>query len=312
MRWLRWLRWTLIGVAALAGLAFAGAWWAMHRSLPRIDGELSAAGLAAEATIERDARGVPVIGAGSRADLAFATGFAHAQDRFFQMDLSRRLAAGELSELFGAVALKQDMRARRFGFRGVARRVVEGAPAAERAVIEAYARGVNAGLSGLDAPTLGIPVAARRRRGLGCRRIRCWWCTRCGGSCNTAPSTRKSGGAASSARRPREARRRRSQLLGFVYAGHSGWDTPNYSADARCVQAACTESARVLTRRSRRCCDSCAPAEARCARAAQAGQQQLGGGGHAHEIRRRAHRQRHAPRHRRARGLVPGAPARHR
>ena len=129
MRWLRWLRWTLIGVAALAALAFAGAWWAMHRSLPRIDGELSAAGLAAEATIERDARGVPVISARSRADLAFATGLAHAQDRFFQMDLARRLAAGELSELFGAVALKQDMRARRFGFRSVARRVVEARPA---------------------------------------------------------------------------------------------------------------------------------------------------------------------------------------
>ncbi len=72
--------------------------------------------LAAEATIERDARGIPVITARSRADLAFATGFAHAQDRFFQMDLSRRFAAGELSELFGEAALEQDIRVRRFGF----------------------------------------------------------------------------------------------------------------------------------------------------------------------------------------------------
>ena len=42
MKWLRWLRWTLIGVAALAGLAFGAAWWALHRSLPRIDGSLPA------------------------------------------------------------------------------------------------------------------------------------------------------------------------------------------------------------------------------------------------------------------------------
>ena len=71
-------------------------------SLPPIDGQSRGRGACAEATIERDARGVPVITARSRADLAFATGFAHGQDRFFQMDLSRRLAAGELSELFGA------------------------------------------------------------------------------------------------------------------------------------------------------------------------------------------------------------------
>src|SRR5262249_29231032 len=149
MRWLRWLRWTLLGIAALALLAFFGGWWALHRSLPRIDGEVAATGVGAEAVIERDARGMPTISARSRADLAFATGYAHAQDRFFQMDLSRRFAAGELSELFGALALKQDTRTGRFAFRAVAHRVVEMAPPAERDVIEAYARGVNAGLAGL-------------------------------------------------------------------------------------------------------------------------------------------------------------------
>src|SRR4029078_276793 len=145
MRWLRWLRWTLTGIAVLAVVAFGVAWWALHRSLPRIDGSLPAPGLAQAATVARDAAGRPVITARSRADLAFATGYAHAQDRFFQMDLARRLAAGELSELFGPVALKQDTRARRFAFRAVARRVIESAPPEERALIEAYARGVNAG-----------------------------------------------------------------------------------------------------------------------------------------------------------------------
>src|SRR3954471_9700625 len=151
MRWLRWLRWTVIGIAALVSLAFGAGWWALHRSLPIIDGSLIGAGLTARASIERDARGIPTITAATRPDLAFATGYAHAQDRFFQMALGRRLAAGELSELFGAVALRQDTRARRFGFRSVARRVIEAAPPEERAVLEAYARGVNAGLAGLAA-----------------------------------------------------------------------------------------------------------------------------------------------------------------
>ncbi len=151
MRWLRWLRWTLLVVAGLAVLAFGLAWWALRQSLPQVEGSASAPSLAAEATIERDARGVPAVTASSRTDLAYATGYAHGQDRFFQMDLSRRLAAGELSEMFGAVALKSDRRTRRFGFRAVARRVIEAAPEAERAVIEAYARGVNAGLTSLRA-----------------------------------------------------------------------------------------------------------------------------------------------------------------
>ena len=102
----------------------------MRQSLPQIEGTATAPALGSEATIERDARGIPVITAATRADLAYALGYAHAQDRFFQMDLSRRLAAGELSELFGAVALRQDRRTRRFGFRAVARRVIEATPGA--------------------------------------------------------------------------------------------------------------------------------------------------------------------------------------
>src|SRR4249920_773943 len=124
MRWLRWLRWTLLVVAGLAVLAVGLLWWAMRQSLPQIEGTASAATLSAEASIERDARGIPVITAASRTDLAFATGYAHAQDRFFQMDLSRRLAAGELSELFGAVAVDQDKKARLFRFRALAQKVL--------------------------------------------------------------------------------------------------------------------------------------------------------------------------------------------
>ena len=54
MRFLRWLRWTLVGIAALASIALAAAWWAMRSSLPTIDGSLTTAGISAEVSIERD------------------------------------------------------------------------------------------------------------------------------------------------------------------------------------------------------------------------------------------------------------------
>jgi penicillin amidase len=121
----------------------------LRASLPPLDGERAAAGLGAAVSIERDALGIPTITAATRADLAFGTGFAHAQDRFFQMDLSRRLSGGELSELFGAVAIRQDRRARTFMFRQVARESLRQATAEQRAILDAYARGVNAGLASL-------------------------------------------------------------------------------------------------------------------------------------------------------------------
>ena len=203
--------------------------------------------LGAEATIERDARGIPVITAASRADLAYATGYAHAQDRFFQMDLSRRLAAGELSELFGAVALKQDRRTRRFGFRAVARRVIEAAPEGERAIIEAYARGVNAGLASLRArPWEYLLLRAQPRAWLPEDSVlvvhSMWWQLQYGTLRDEIDRRRLERAAAA-----RSDAAAAHELIAFVYAGHSEWDTPNYSAESPCVQAACTDSARVLT-----------------------------------------------------------------
>jgi penicillin amidase len=120
-------------------------------SEPKLDGTLQAQGLGSSVTISRDSLGVPTIVAATRADLAYGLGFAHAQDRFFEMDLSRRLAAGELSELFGGIALAQDREARLFRFRTVARSVLAEASPEQRAQIDAYARGVNAGLASLRA-----------------------------------------------------------------------------------------------------------------------------------------------------------------
>ena len=95
------LRRLLLVVVLLAtGLAVAG-YSFLRMSLPLLDGERALGGLGAPVTVERDSNGVPTIRGRSRIDVARATGFVHAQDRFFQMDLARRRAAGELSVLFG-------------------------------------------------------------------------------------------------------------------------------------------------------------------------------------------------------------------
>jgi len=136
-------------LALLILTALLGAWLCLRGSLPRLDGQLRGAGLTAPVTVTRDARGVPTLTARNRSDLAWATGFVHAQDRFFEMDLSRRLAAGELSELVGGVALDQDRRARLFRFRALAREVLAQASPEQRAAFTAYTQGVNAGLAAL-------------------------------------------------------------------------------------------------------------------------------------------------------------------
>ena len=145
----RWIvRTGVVALAVLVGAGLAG-WLTLRASLPQIDGELAAPGLLHTATIQRDDAGIPVITARTRADLAYATGFAHGQDRFFQMDLIRRQAAGELSELFGEVAVDTDKRYRFHRFRARARAVIAASPAEQVAILQHYAAGVNAGLASL-------------------------------------------------------------------------------------------------------------------------------------------------------------------
>ena len=148
----RWALRLLLGFVGVLLIVVAAGWWALRASLPTLDGRIAVPrGPSARTTIERDASGVVTIRAERVDDMAFGLGFAHAQDRYFQMDLARRLAAGELSELFGAIALPQDRRARAFGFRRVATSALEEATPAHRQALAAYARGVNAGLESLGA-----------------------------------------------------------------------------------------------------------------------------------------------------------------
>jgi penicillin amidase len=144
------LKWKILYIGALSALVpILLVYGALRASLPRLDGSFSDTGLADSVTIDRDALGIPTIHAANRVDLAYGTGFAHAQDRFFQMDVLRRLAAGELAEIVGDSALKQDKSTRIFRFRHVAHEALQQETAQQLAILDAYTRGVNAGLASL-------------------------------------------------------------------------------------------------------------------------------------------------------------------
>jgi penicillin amidase len=112
------------------------------------------ASLRAPVKITRDERGIPHIEAGNDEDLYFAQGYAMAQDRLWQMDLLRRTARGELSEMFGKATLEEDKLHRTYGFARLAESLEAKASPKARAVLKAYARGVNAYADSLDEKTL--------------------------------------------------------------------------------------------------------------------------------------------------------------
>lgn len=134
-------------IAILALLAFM----TLRASLPQLDGEVVVTGLTGQASIARDADGIATITAATRGDVAYATGFAHAQDRFFQMDLIRRQSAGELSELLGESTVAYDKRVRLHRFRTRAGQAVKVLPRDDMELLERYADGVNDGLESLGA-----------------------------------------------------------------------------------------------------------------------------------------------------------------
>jgi len=238
-----------LGVSLLAAAALATGYWLLRGSLPQLDGAVRLAGVAEPVRIERDALGVVTVTASNRADLAFATGFAHAQDRFFQMDLARRLAAGELSELFGVAALPQDRQARLFRFRSVARLALALGTAEQRTLLEAYANGVNAGLSHLGARpweywVLRTQPAAWRPEDSFLVVYAMWWDLQAGDF------------------RHEMLRRTLAERLGraalqFLYPGTTQWDSPNvadeqalHADDARYAGLAVLPSAAELSVRS--------------------------------------------------------------
>lgn len=148
-KWSRRLRLSAIAALACVLLAALAAWGLLRASLPRLDGETTLAGLAAPVQVRRDALGVVTIDAASEPDALRALGYVHAQERYFEMDLLRRTAAGELSALFGPVALDVDRRHRVHRMRARVAARLDAIAGARRPLLDAYAEGVNAGLSAL-------------------------------------------------------------------------------------------------------------------------------------------------------------------
>jgi penicillin amidase len=145
----RWLLSIGAGLALLGVVAGMGGYAALRASLPRLDGHVRDSKLSAEVQVDRDAAGVPTVRGATREDTAYASGFLHAQDRFFQMDLLRRSAAGELSELLGTGTLDDDKAHRIYRFRARAHAALAAMPPEQRRLLDRYVDGVNAGLRDL-------------------------------------------------------------------------------------------------------------------------------------------------------------------
>jgi len=146
---------TLLGMLFILLLVMAtlGTWIysQIDSALPQLDGKRTLYGLSSSAIVERDQQGIVTIKADNRLDVALATGFVHAQERFFQMDLLRRNSAGELASLFGEAAIAYDSDIRRHRFRERATAIVAQLSTADMALLKAYTRGVNQGLKYLKA-----------------------------------------------------------------------------------------------------------------------------------------------------------------
>ena len=130
-------------VAILLIAAGTVAWWFVYRPLPKLQGTVVLPGLQKDVVVERDRWGVPHIRASSVEDLVEAQGYVMAQDRLWQMDLLRRVARGQLSEILGPATLKIDKQFRTLEFGRAAERDLAAMDTTSRSLTDAYARGVN-------------------------------------------------------------------------------------------------------------------------------------------------------------------------
>ncbi len=144
---LRLLKWLLIALLAALLAAVVGVVWYSRAVQPQLEGELRLAGLPGPVEVRRDAEGVPHIRAQREAEAQYALGFVHAQDRLWQMEVNRRVAAGRLAEILGAPALDADRFLRTLGVRRAAEAQWKNLDAPTRALYTAYAAGVNAYLA---------------------------------------------------------------------------------------------------------------------------------------------------------------------
>ena len=152
----------ILALGGLTSFAIAN----VRASFPETSGRLMVPGLKGPVEVLRDSYGVPHIYADNPEDLFQAQGYVHAQDRFFEMDFRRHLAAGRLSELFGISELETDAYIRTLGWRRVAEQELRLLAPSTRRYLDAYAAGVNAYLSGRSAADLSLEYSLLRVQGL--------------------------------------------------------------------------------------------------------------------------------------------------
>jgi penicillin amidase len=141
---LRVLRWFLVVIVLLVVAVAGGGYLWLRGALPQTTGTIKVQGIAAAVEIVRDSDAIPHIRAQSEADAMFGLGYAHAQDRLWQMEFQRRIGNGRLSEFAGPSQLETDKFLRTLGVARAASSAWASMPADTRALIEAYVAGVNA------------------------------------------------------------------------------------------------------------------------------------------------------------------------
>ena len=140
----RWLIRIVTGLIVLGLIAACLAYYILSRSLVDYDEDFTVRGISAPVEIVRNNDNVPHIFGKTDRDVFFALGFAHAQDRLWQMTMLRRTAQGRLSEIFGPATVKVDELMRRYDLYGLALQSVQAQDPETLAALEAYSAGVNA------------------------------------------------------------------------------------------------------------------------------------------------------------------------
>lgn len=149
MKWVLGVFGVVAGLAAIALGVFVSL---AYLALPGLEGTRTLPGLDASAEIQRDEIGLVTIRAANDHDAYFALGFAHAQDRLWQMEMTRRIGAGRLSELLGSGVLGIDRYVRTMGFYRLAEAQLDHLSTETLAALNAYSKGVNAWLENRDRP----------------------------------------------------------------------------------------------------------------------------------------------------------------
>jgi penicillin amidase len=153
-------------VAFLVGSSVITWFWFSRRAFPKTSGKISVGGIRAPVYIVRDSDGIPHIYAQNTEDLYFAQGYVHAQDRFWQMELWRRIGSGRLSEYFGERTVEADIYLRTVGYSRIAEREYELFDDGTKKILDSYAAGVNAYIQNRKPVKLGLEFSLLKMGGV--------------------------------------------------------------------------------------------------------------------------------------------------